>query len=88
MKNKLMKQDIKNAKILVVDDQIANVEMIVTYLEIEGYTNIIATTDSREVMDLYINSNPDIILLDITMPYYTGLELMEMIKDENPENAA
>ena len=37
-------------------------------------------------MDLYINSNPDIILLDITMPYYTGLELMEMIKDENPEN--
>ncbi len=81
-----MKQDIKNAKILVVDDQIANVEMIVTYLEIEGYTNIIATTDSREVMDLYINSNPDIILLDITMPYYTGLELMEMIKDENPEN--
>lgn len=81
-----MKQDIKTAKILVVDDQIANVEMIVTYLEIEGYTNIIATTDSREVMDLYINSNPDIILLDITMPYYTGLELMEMIKDENPEN--
>ena len=48
-----MKQAIKNAKILVVDDQIANVEMIVTYLEIEGYTNIIATTDSREVMDLY-----------------------------------
>lgn len=81
-----MKQDVKDARILVVDDLIANVDMVVTYLEMEGYKNIIATTDARDVVDLYNNTKPDILLMDISMPHYNGLELMEMIRRNHPEN--
>lgn len=81
-----MKQDVKDARILVVDDLIANVDMVVTYLEMEGYKNIIATTDARDVVDLYNNTKPDILLMDISMPHYNGLELMEIIRKDHPES--
>lgn len=81
-----MKQNVRDARILVVDDLIANVDMVVTYLEMEGYKDIIATTDARDVIDLYTNTKPDILLMDISMPHYNGLELMEIIRRNHPEN--
>ncbi len=44
---------LKNAKILIVDDQPSNVEILIELLDIEGYENVKSTYDSREVIDLY-----------------------------------
>jgi signal transduction histidine kinase len=76
----MINSTLKNAKILIVDDQPSNVEILQELLEIEGYEDVISTTDSREVIDLYKSQQPDLILLDLSMPHLTGYEVMEQLK--------
>ena len=71
---------LKNAKILIVDDQPSNVEVLKELLEIEGYENIKTTNDSREVLEIYKSYHPDLILLDLAMPYLTGYDVLEQLK--------
>ena len=70
----------KNANILIVDDQEPNIDVLQGLLEMQGYLNIKTTTDSREVLDLFKTFNPDLILLDLSMPYLTGFDVMEQLK--------
>jgi len=76
-----MKPEILQSKILVVDDKPANVMLLEQLLEEEGYTNVISTTDSREVVELYVSENVDMILLDIRMPFMDGIQVMEALKE-------
>jgi len=69
-----------NANILVVDDQQANIDILEGLLEFEGYTNVQSTTDSREVLSIYESFKPDLILLDLMMPYLTGFDVMAHLK--------
>jgi two-component system sensor histidine kinase/response regulator len=71
---------LKNAKILIVDDQPSNVEILIELLDIEGYENVESTNDSREVIDLYKSYQPDLILLDLSMPHLSGYDLLEQLK--------
>ncbi|MEK7719081.1 MAG: response regulator, partial [Bacteroidota bacterium] len=48
--------------------------------EVKGYTNIESTTDPRQVLSLFKTFDPDIILLDLMMPYLTGFQVMEQLK--------
>lgn len=70
---------LKSSKILIVDDTEANVEVLESMLLMEGYENILSTTDSRKVLELYLKFEPDLILLDLMMPYMTGFEVMEQL---------
>jgi len=76
----MINSTLKNAKILIVDDQPLNVEILQELLEIEGYQDVVSTNDSREVFDLYKSYQPDLILLDLSMPHFTGYEVMEQLK--------
>jgi two-component system sensor histidine kinase/response regulator len=71
---------LKNAKILIVDDQPLNVQILLEFLELEGYGNLKSTNDSREVIELYKSYQPDLILLDLSMPHLTGFDIMEKLK--------
>lgn len=77
---------LKEANILIVDDQEANVDVLDGYLEMQGYLNIRTTTDSRQVAGLFESFKPDLLLLDLSMPYLNGFEVMEMLKTMMPEN--
>ena len=77
---------LKEANILIVDDQEANVDVLDGYLEMQGYLNIKTTTDSRQVAGLLESFKPDLLLLDLSMPYLNGFEVMELIKTMMPEN--
>jgi two-component system, sensor histidine kinase and response regulator len=70
---------LKNSRILIVDDTAANVEVLESLLLMEGYENILSTTDSREVLELYLKFEPDLILLDLMMPFMSGFEVMEQL---------
>lgn len=70
---------LKSSKILIVDDTEANVEVLESMLLMEGYENILTTTDSRKVLELYLKFEPDLILLDLMMPYMSGFEVMEQL---------
>jgi signal transduction histidine kinase len=71
---------LKNAKILIVDDKEANVEVLEGFLEMQGYTNIKSTTDPRLVESLNKDFAPDVVLLDLMMPHLSGFEVMEQLK--------
>ncbi|MEI8007729.1 MAG: response regulator [Bacteroidota bacterium] len=75
-----METNLKKSRILIVDDQIANIEMLEGCLEMEGYTKVSSTTDSRKVIPLLDSFKPDLILLDLMMPLLSGYEVMEQLR--------
>lgn len=77
----MIEPNLKNAKILIVDDMVSNIEVLKGLLEIEGYTTIESITDSRNVISKIKSFDPDLILLDLMMPYFSGYEIMEQIKE-------
>lgn len=77
---------LKNANILIVDDQEANICVLEGFLDIQGYSNIKTTQDPREVVHLLASFDPDLILLDLSMPYISGFEVMKQIKSVISEN--
>ena len=76
----MIDSSLKNANILIVDDKEANIDILVGLLEMQGYSNIKTSTDSRLVVGLFKSFNPDLILLDLMMPHLTGYEVMEQLK--------
>jgi putative two-component system response regulator len=68
------------ARILVVDDQESNVRLLERLLERWGYSNVISTTCSAEVPELFSRMNPDLLLLDLLMPPPDGFELLEELQ--------
>jgi putative two-component system response regulator len=71
---------VKLERILVVDDQPANIVMLRSLLDEEGYVNVVATTDPREVGPILDGLCPDLVLLDLHMPHRDGVALVEDIR--------
>jgi signal transduction histidine kinase len=72
------------AKILIVDDKPANVQLLEQVLEEAGYTRIRTTTQAREVEALLSEIEPDIILLDLQMPDLDGFAILARLKEILP----
>jgi CheY-like chemotaxis protein len=77
--------DILNAKVLVVDDQEAQVLLLERMLRGAGYTSIHSTVDAREVCELQRKHRYDAILLDLRMPGMDGFQVMEGLKEIDPD---
>jgi adenylate cyclase len=73
--------DILAAKVLVVDDQEANVLLLRRTLSGAGYVSIASTMNPREVCDLHRENRYDLILLDLEMPGMDGFQVMESLKE-------
>jgi serine phosphatase RsbU (regulator of sigma subunit) len=73
--------DILNARILVVDDQEANVRLLEGMLRIAGYTSVDSTMDPKEVCELHRKNRYSLILLDLQMPGMDGFQVMEGLKE-------
>jgi adenylate cyclase len=72
--------DILKAKILIVDDQEANVTLLEQMLLGAGYVCVESTRDPRKVFELHKKHRYDLILLDLQMPGMDGFEVMEALK--------
>lgn len=73
--------EVLRSRILVVDDTPANVVMLADMLDIAGYGNVLAVTDSREVIGICKRVPFDLILLDMRMPHLSGLEVMGQLSE-------
>ncbi|MDA1141551.1 MAG: response regulator [Planctomycetota bacterium] len=78
--NASIDQHMLDAFILIVDDQRANVLVLRTVLEAAGFSNVHATLDPREGLEILKSYQPDLILLDLHMPHMNGFEFMEQVK--------
>jgi putative two-component system response regulator len=76
---KINTDSISRARILIVDDNSVNILLLEKLLKMSGYSNIMSTTDSRETLSLYREHYPDLILMDLRMPYLDGFEVMEQL---------
>ena len=72
--------DILQGKILIVDDQQANIQLLEQMLRGAGYAHITPTTDPRAVCALHRDNHYDLILLDLQMPGMDGFAVMEGLK--------
>ena len=73
--------DILHGKILIVDDQQANVQLLEQILLDAGYRQLTSTTDPYAVCELHRKNRYDLILLDLQMPGMDGFQVMECLKE-------
>jgi len=78
--------DILHGKILIVDDQEANVLLLERMLASAGYTSVTSTTNPLEVCALHLKNRYDLILLDLQMPGMDGFQVMEGLKEIEPQD--
>ena len=76
---------LSGARILIVDDQPANVRLLEKLLSRAGYTNMVSTTDPREAESLFVTRAPDIVVLDLNMPYLDGFAVMDRLRPHIPD---
>ncbi|WP_323761411.1 PleD family two-component system response regulator [Maricaulis sp.] len=70
-----------SARILVVDDQAANVRLLEARLQAE-YFEVCTATNGADALVLAKSEQPDLILLDVMMPGMDGYETCSRIKDD------
>ena len=75
-----IKLEILKARILIVDDQPVNVQLLEQLLSQAGYTSVTSTVQPEEVCPLHEADPYDFILLDLKMPGMDGFQVMEALK--------
>jgi putative two-component system response regulator len=73
----------RTERILIVDDEPANLKLLNLVLRSKGYTNLQLVNDAREVVGAYQADRPDLILLDINMPHLDGYQVMAQLQALN-----
>ncbi len=75
-----------NKHLLVVDDNSINVELLLDLLDDQGFDNVHGLSDPRLVLAHCQEALPDLILLDIRMPYLDGYGVMEQLQSTFAEH--
>jgi putative two-component system response regulator len=78
---------LKHGKVLVIDDEKANIRFLEIILQQAGYSNVYSVLDSRQSISLFRSIQPDIVLLDLSMPYMDGFTVMEQLHEEMVDNS-
>ncbi|NVM79672.1 CheY-like chemotaxis protein [Duganella sp. SG902] len=72
--------DLLSSRVLIIDDQPANLRLLEDLLTREGLTHVVGTTDAQKALDLYAAFDPDLIILDLMMPELDGYAVLEHLK--------
>ncbi|MGQ9558965.1 MAG: diguanylate cyclase [Candidatus Oleimicrobiaceae bacterium] len=74
-----MKNRVDKARILIVDDVTANLELLKGHLAAEGYQILVAHS-GQEALEVVEREVPDLVLLDVVMPHMDGFEVCRRLK--------
>jgi CheY-like chemotaxis protein len=77
--------DILNANVLIVDDTESHVLLLERMLRADGYASIHSTMDPSGVCELHRKNSYAAILLDLKMPVMDGFQVMERLKEIEPD---
>jgi len=70
---------VKDAKVLVVEDEENVRRLIAAYLEREGF-DVIAAADGHDALDAFRRAQPDLVILDLMLPGVDGWEVCRRIR--------
>lgn len=73
-------EGLREATVMMVDDEPITIEVLAEFLDEAGYKNFVSTSDPREAMDLLAKERPDVLLLDLMMPYVSGFDILNAMR--------
>ena len=75
------------ARILIIDDLAPNVLLLERTLKQAGATELRSTTDAREALPIFLDFDPDLVLLDLRMPHASGFSVLQLLNEATPADA-
>jgi putative two-component system response regulator len=83
----IREEDFSRARIVVVDDEPANCRFLERLFAGAGAAEVTSTSDSREAVGLCDRLDPDLILLDLHMPNFSGMQILSELRKSRPAGA-
>jgi signal transduction histidine kinase len=83
----MLPEELKNSRILIVDDQPANVLLLERLVAREGCRQVRGLTDSSASAAAAAEFRPDLLLLDLQMPPPDGFAILEQLRQTTPADA-
>lgn len=71
-------------KILLIDDEEANVRLLSMSLRNDGH-NVVTALSGEEGLKIFQEENPELVLTDIRMPGMDGIEVLQRVKEMQPD---
>ena len=72
--------EVRHSLVMMVDDEPLVTELIQMLLERGGYTRFVSTSDPSAAIDMLLREQPDVLLLDISMPRVTGFDVLASMR--------
>jgi CheY-like chemotaxis protein len=72
-------------RILAIDDALDILDLVQAVLQQEGY-KVVAATDGHSALEQVLITEPDLILLDLSMPVMNGYEFLEQFRQRDQQN--
>ena len=74
---------LRDAVIMMVDDEPITIEVTQIYLEEAGYSRFVSTHEPLRTLELIRSERPDLLLLDVVMPGTDGFEILCSMEEAN-----
>ena len=74
---------LSSATIMMVDDEPIMMEMAKSFLEEAGYAKFVLVDRSTEALKILIETQPDVLLLDLMMPEVTGFDILTKMRESD-----
>ncbi|MEP6494372.1 MAG: EAL domain-containing protein [bacterium] len=71
---------LSRARILIIDDEQANVRLLERLLLTGGFTEMRGVTDARNALQVFDEMRPDLVMLDLHMPHLDGYAVLEQLR--------
>jgi putative two-component system response regulator len=79
--------DTAHGRILVIDDEPANTILLQRVLAEHGYRSVTCINDPRAALAIFLEDEPDVILLDLNMPHMDGYAVLAAVRAWLPPDA-
>lgn len=77
--------ELLGSRILIIDDEPANVDLLEGVFAHEGFRQVVGLTDSTQTTALVAAFQPDLILLDLVMPGVDGYRILERLRTDSTD---
>ncbi len=71
-------------RVLIVDDEPLFLEMVQVLLESEGLEVVGTAADGKRAVELAVSLDPDVVVMDVSMPVMNGIDATREIRERNP----